>query len=223
MPEWITPLLCVVCPPPTSPERSRITTREPGRRRSSSAAVASPRMPPPTTARSQFCAPAPLLFARSVILSSACSEQAPARLSSDRERQIPPTSDRPVSAPARARRAVGDRLRAMPVPLRLILVVALVEALAWSVALAPLQGPDESAHYTYVQYFSETGHRPIYNGGTSTISTDTGTAYSAFNLYGLVGRADARPFWSEFEYNGWNKAQKKLKKAQREDASGPNA
>jgi hypothetical protein len=111
----------------------------------------------------------------------------------------------------------------MPLPLRLILVVALVEVVAWSAVLAPLQGPDESAHYSYTQYLAETGHRPLYQGGANTVSLDTGTAYVAFNLYGLVGRADARPFWSEAEYEGWKKAQKGLGKAQRASGSGPNA
>jgi hypothetical protein len=118
---------------------------------------------------------------------------------------------------------VGERLRAIPVPLRLILAVALVEILAWSVVIAPLQGPDENNHYSYAQYLAETGHRPSYGEGNSTISTETGTAYAGFNLYGLIGRADARPFWSPAAYAGWNNAQKKLKRSDRSNGSGPNA
>ena len=118
---------------------------------------------------------------------------------------------------------MGERLRAIPVPLRLILAVALVEVLAWSVVIAPLQGPDENNHYSYTQYLAETGHRPSYGQGTSTISTETGTAYAGFNLYGLIGRGNARPFWSTAEYEGWKNAQDKITKAQRNNGSGPNA
>jgi 4-amino-4-deoxy-L-arabinose transferase-like glycosyltransferase len=118
---------------------------------------------------------------------------------------------------------VGEWLRAIPVPLRLILAVALIEMLAWSVVIAPLQGPDESAHYSYAQYLAETGHRPLYAGGDSIVSRDTGTAYAGFNLYGLVGRPDARPFWQSSDYNGWKRAQKALTKADRSNGSGPNA
>jgi 4-amino-4-deoxy-L-arabinose transferase-like glycosyltransferase len=118
---------------------------------------------------------------------------------------------------------VGERLRAIPVPLRVILVVALIEVLAWSVVLAPLQGPDESAHYSYTQYLAETGHRPMYDTGANTVSSETGTAYAAFNLYGLVGRPSARPFWSQSEYDGWQRAQSGLTDEQRKNGSGPNA
>jgi 4-amino-4-deoxy-L-arabinose transferase-like glycosyltransferase len=109
------------------------------------------------------------------------------------------------------------------VPLRLILVVALMETLAWSVVTAPLQGPDEAAHYSYAQYLAETGHRPLFGGGSATISSDTGTAFAAFNLYGLVGRGDARPYWSKSSSDGWKRAQSSLKRAQRDNGSGPNA
>ena len=46
-------------------------------------------------------------------------------------------------------------LRRVPAPLLLLLVVCVIEALAWCVVVPPLQGPDEISHIAYVQEIVE--------------------------------------------------------------------
>jgi hypothetical protein len=111
----------------------------------------------------------------------------------------------------------------VPLPLRLLLVVAAIEAVAWTVAIAPLNGPDESAHYSYVQYLAETGHKPEFAAGTGIVSQETGTALNAFNLYALVGRVDARPFWSAADQKAFARYEASAPRSQRSDGSGPNS
>ncbi|HWI71489.1 MAG TPA: DUF2142 domain-containing protein [Baekduia sp.] len=62
------------------------------------------------------------------------------------------------------------RLPPVPGPLALLLGVALVLGLAWTVATAPLQGPDEAEHVGYVQHLAETGKKP-------SATTGSGNAY----------------------------------------------
>jgi hypothetical protein len=52
-------------------------------------------------------------------------------------------------------------------PLALLLGVALVLGLAWTVANPPLQGPDESEHVGYVARLAETGKKPSASTGTA--------------------------------------------------------
>jgi hypothetical protein len=51
-------------------------------------------------------------------------------------------------------------LRRVPGRLALLMAIALVEGLAWCIALPPLQGPDEVSHFGYVQKLAETGSLP---------------------------------------------------------------
>jgi hypothetical protein len=50
--------------------------------------------------------------------------------------------------------------RLVPRPLLVLLAISLVEGLAWSIVLPPLQGPDEVGHFAYVQKLAETGSLP---------------------------------------------------------------
>lgn len=79
--------------------------------------------------------------------------------------------DRPDAYVVRLVRRLNPRsLRQVPTPLALLLAVTLVLGIAWSVATAPLQGPDEAEHVGYVQHFAETGKKP-------SASTGSGNAY----------------------------------------------
>ena len=108
-------------------------------------------------------------------------------------------------------------------PLRLLLIVAVIELLAWAVVTPPLQGPDESAHYSYAQYLAETGHKPQFAAGDGTVSRETGAALNSFNLYALPGRGDARPFWSRAELGSFKNYERTATDADRKNGGGPNA
>lgn len=64
--------------------------------------------------------------------------------------------------------------RRVPKPLAVLLAIALVEGVAWCIALPPLQGPDEVSHFAYVQTIAETGSIPW----RSSPSANPGNAYS---------------------------------------------
>ena len=72
--------------------------------------------------------------------------------------------ERAEAAPA-PRRARGRARRRLSLPLAVIVLVAVIEALAWTIALPPLQGPDEISHIAYVERLAETRSIPWYPGG----------------------------------------------------------
>src|SRR5690606_18539590 len=94
------------------------------------------------------------------------------------------------------------RLRpsAIPRPLRGLLVAAFALSVAWTLATAPLQGPDEHNHLGYVQQLAETGSGPSFGpsrGGSW--STEQIEWQNWQNLLALIGIADARPGWNPAE------------------------
>jgi predicted membrane protein DUF2142 len=127
-------------------------------------------------------------------------------------------------APARARRATAglvERVRRTPAALAVLLALALVQALAWSVTTAPFNGPDEPAHIAYAQYLAETGHGPSMSTGTASVSTELGVAEYELNLVPSFGRSNGRATWSALA-----RVSRKLDglpKALRKNGSGPNA
>lgn len=114
-------------------------------------------------------------------------------------------------------------MRKTPLPLRLLLLVAVVEVVAWTVATVPFQGPDEAPHYAYVQYLAETGHKPSFDGGGGMVSQETDGLFSGFNLYVLKRQPDARPYWSRSEVRYWDAYARTLTPAARKTGSGPNS
>jgi 4-amino-4-deoxy-L-arabinose transferase-like glycosyltransferase len=71
---------------------------------------------------------------------------------------------------------IGAALLRVPRPLVVLLAVALVEGVAWSIVLPPLQGPDEISHFAYVQTIAETGSIPWHT--SSQEPAHPGAAYS---------------------------------------------
>jgi 4-amino-4-deoxy-L-arabinose transferase-like glycosyltransferase len=110
--------------------------------------------------------------------------------------------------------------RRIPLPLAILLVIAAIHGLAWSVATAPLQGPDEIAHASYVQYMAETGHAPNSNGGTNPISTEMGQVMTRLNLSPILGHVEGRPIWNRAP--GIDRTLDDLPSRTRKDGSGPN-
>ena len=102
-------------------------------------------------------------------------------------------------------------------------MVAAVEVLAWTVVIAPFQGPDEAAHFAYTQYLAETGHKPSFDSGGGSYSHEMDNLLGALNLYTLKRQGTARPFWTDNELSSWKRSQAAMTAADRSNGSGPNA
>ncbi len=111
-------------------------------------------------------------------------------------------------------------LRRVPPPLALLLGAALVLSVAWSLATAPFQGPDEAEHFAYVEHLATTGHIPSAVGGRGPYALDEivglqqGYSRTLFNP--LV-----RPPWSKLQERSWQAAEKALPAGARETGDGP--
>jgi hypothetical protein len=109
-----------------------------------------------------------------------------------------------------------------PRPLLALLATAFVLAIAWGIALAPFQGPDESDHFGYAQHLAETGKPPSVTAGTGSVSTEENTALAYLNLLSLRGVSTAREAWTPAEQQDWNRREKALPPTARDDGLGPN-
>jgi predicted membrane protein DUF2142 len=110
-------------------------------------------------------------------------------------------------------------LRAIPRPLAQLLAASAVLLVAWAFTTAPMQGPDEPAHFSYTQYLAETGHKPSVSCCGRPESSQGGGALGMFNLDQLAGVADARPAWTKVEKERYGAI---LAQAPKDDGSGPN-
>jgi 4-amino-4-deoxy-L-arabinose transferase-like glycosyltransferase len=126
--------------------------------------------------------------------------------------QVPPTPRR------RRRRAIGR----IPLALALLLVVGVFQSLAWDIALPAFQGPDEPAHFAYVQYLAETGQAPSATTGSASYSTEIEDFQTTFNLSSLRGDLTGRPAWSSADLALWHAVEKTMPKGARANGDGPN-
>src|SRR4051794_33389255 len=106
-------------------------------------------------------------------------------------------------------------------PLAPLLAVAALLTVAWTFTIAPLQGPDEPAHFNYAQHLAETGHKPSVYTGPHPDSSQTANALVQLNLSQLAGVFDARPAWSKLEEQHFDETIKALGKKGAKDGSGP--
>jgi len=113
-------------------------------------------------------------------------------------------------------------IRRVPSPLALILILAVLQTLAWNVALPAFQGPDESTHFAYVQHVAETGTIPSPTAGSGPLSSEIEAAMQTLNLRPLIGDLGARPAWGPADLQLWRAAERALPKGARANASGPN-
>jgi 4-amino-4-deoxy-L-arabinose transferase-like glycosyltransferase len=113
------------------------------------------------------------------------------------------------------------RIRRIPAPLALLMVIGLAHALAWA-ALAPtLNGPDEIAHASYIQQLAETGHGPNRDKGAGSQSTQMSRLIVEGNLVPILGHADGRP--DDATLPKLVRELDQLPDTQRSDGTGPNA
>jgi Predicted membrane protein (DUF2142) len=105
-----------------------------------------------------------------------------------------------------------------------LLAVATVQVLAWALVMPPLQGPDESAHFAYVQHLAETGEAPEQTGGSgANVSSEQAEATKWENLHALVGVLGMRPGWTEAEERRWREVEASLSDEASANGDGPNA
>lgn len=116
-----------------------------------------------------------------------------------------------------------SRLRAVPLPLAVLLALAALQGLAWTVATAPLEGPDESAHVSYTQNLAERGRAPSFAGGDGTESAEVANAFDWAMLRPAVGEKNTRPASSPADEAAWRFFERTLPPTARENAGGPNA
>ena len=119
-------------------------------------------------------------------------------------------------------RARGISLR-VPAALALILLLGALQSAAWDLALPAFQGPDETAHFSYLQHLAETGELPSSSSGSSPNSGETQNALIQLNLLPLIGNLGARPGWSSADLALWHRVERSLPPGSRANGSGPNA
>lgn len=124
--------------------------------------------------------------------------------------------------PRTLRARIRDRRRRVPTVLALILVAAGLQSLAWDVALPAFQGPDEDAHFGYVQHLAETGTIPSSSAGNAPNSTEVAFELNALNLHALMGDPGARPAWSSADLAYWHRIEATLPRNARSDGTGLN-
>lgn len=130
-------------------------------------------------------------------------------------------SDPPLETLRRAARATASRR--VPAALALILLVGILQSVAWDLALPAFQGPDETAHFSYLQHLAETGELPSTTAGNSPNSGETQNALIQLNLSPLIGNLGARPAWGRADLALWHRVEHSLPPGSRSDGSGPNA
>lgn len=134
----------------------------------------------------------------------------------------------PGAKPARHAGRTGLRSRAasIPTPLAVILAVAALQSIAWNLATPAFQGPDENAHYAYIQYLAETGHLPrpgpAPTSAVAGVSTEEQDALTWLNLQATLGNYGGRPAWTIADLRAWHQIERSLPPGSREDGSGPN-
>lgn len=137
---------------------------------------------------------------------------------------IRPGASRAVSSTSRALRRGLARVRTVPRPLAALLAVATIQVVAWALVLPPFQGPDEDAHFAYIQQFAETGNLPEASGGNGrAVSTEQEQAMAWVQLRSLRGIPDVRPAWSAADERRWREIEASLPDQASADGLGPNA
>lgn len=136
-----------------------------------------------------------------------------------RPHRVRPSGRAPHAPSGRVRR----KLSRVPTALALILLVGALQSVAWDLALPAFQGPDEAAHFSYLQYLAETGDLPSASTGNSPNSGETQNALIQLNLSPLIGNLGARPAWGSADLALWHQVERSLPAGSRADGSGPNA
>jgi hypothetical protein len=109
--------------------------------------------------------------------------------------------------------------------LLVLLAVAVVEAVAWTIVMPPLQGPDEISHVAYVQRIVENREIPWPSAGEaasvgSPYSTELANGANQAGLYVLGGNLAARPADTPADEALWNRLKQGYGRPQRANGVG---
>jgi hypothetical protein len=119
------------------------------------------------------------------------------------------------------------RWRRVSPALLALLVVAAVQALAWTIVLPPLEGPDEIGHFAYTERIVETRSIPWYRATPAKPGRATSTETFAAALYGgIVAESrnlSARPPGSELSVDLWKRQPPRTNHADRADGGYTSA
>jgi hypothetical protein len=113
--------------------------------------------------------------------------------------------------------------RRVPLPLALLLAIAAVLSLSWSLATAQLQGPDELDHVAYVAHLAETGHIPSATKGQMTYAPDEAGALFGSGYMRLLQNRQARPPWSSLAERRYREYEDTLPAGASGKGDGPNS
>lgn len=115
-------------------------------------------------------------------------------------------------------------MRRVPPPLRLIMLLALVQGFAWACVLPAFQGQDEPPHFAYTQRMVELG-KPTWSTletipqgpGTQAYSTEVFRAQGWSALGPLALNVDMKPYTERIDERRWRTEERRLTDADRED------
>ncbi len=120
-----------------------------------------------------------------------------------------------------------NRIRAalhrVPLSLAVLLAVAAVLSLSWSLATAPLQGPDETEHVAYVAHLAETGSIPSSTTGNQIYGLDEAGALDGLGYGRLLQNRTARPPWSPVDEQNFRNFEAQLPAGAPGAGDGPNS
>jgi 4-amino-4-deoxy-L-arabinose transferase-like glycosyltransferase len=91
---------------------------------------------------------------------------------------------------------LGAAIRRIPHAGRACALVALVNAVVWSIVVPPFHVPDEITHFGYAQYLAETGKPPPQTPGAAQYSDEEQQTLEHLHFFAVVGHADQRPIWT---------------------------
>lgn len=110
-------------------------------------------------------------------------------------------------------------LTAPPRALLALLAVAVISAVAWSLAVAPLQQPDEPNHMARIQRMAEGGK--LDSTPSRDWSSDQAAGAGAVNTLGLPGYPTIKPSWDPQADKAYRKVADAVTAKQRRDADAP--
>jgi hypothetical protein len=123
----------------------------------------------------------------------------------------------------RLRRPSLHAVRRIPRPLALLLAVAAVLSVAWSVATVQMQGPDETDHVAYVAHLAETGKIPSAVSGKGGYAPDQARALFEDGYQRLLQNRLVRPPWTPLAEQSFRRYEDALPPGAPGQGDGPNS
>jgi 4-amino-4-deoxy-L-arabinose transferase-like glycosyltransferase len=103
-------------------------------------------------------------------------------------------------------RPVARAIGRIPRAGRACALIALVNAVVWTVVVPPFQVPDEISHFGYAQYLAETGSPPPQRAGAAQYSDEEQTALERLGFFVVIGNPDQRTIGTEAQDHALRRA-----------------